>query len=95
MLRKPAPTMPPAPSQVAIRGSANGRSLPHRCTSTSTPTAAHEKLHRCHAVAKAKPDGYTILLSASAGMGGNRFIYKDLPFDKTPTSASWPRGTHR
>jgi hypothetical protein len=47
--------MPPAPSQVAIRGSANGRSLPHRCTSTSTPTAAHEKLHRCHDVAKAKP----------------------------------------
>ncbi|MBV9629145.1 MAG: tripartite tricarboxylate transporter substrate binding protein [Xanthobacteraceae bacterium] len=33
------------------------------------------------AVAKAKPDGYTLMFSASASMGGNRFIYKNLPFD--------------
>jgi tripartite-type tricarboxylate transporter receptor subunit TctC len=33
------------------------------------------------AVAKAKPDGYTLMFAASASMGGNRFIYKNLPFD--------------
>jgi tripartite-type tricarboxylate transporter receptor subunit TctC len=32
-------------------------------------------------VAKAKPDGYTLMFAASASMGGNRFIYKNLPFD--------------
>ena len=32
-------------------------------------------------VAKAKPDGYTLLLAASAGMGAGRFIYKDLTYD--------------
>lgn len=32
-------------------------------------------------VSKAKPDGYTILASASAGMGAGRFLYKDLPYD--------------
>jgi tripartite-type tricarboxylate transporter receptor subunit TctC len=33
------------------------------------------------AVAKAKPDGYTLMFAASASMGGNRFIYKNLPFE--------------
>lgn len=32
-------------------------------------------------VAKSKPDGYTLLLAASASMGAGRFIYKDLPYD--------------
>jgi tripartite-type tricarboxylate transporter receptor subunit TctC len=32
-------------------------------------------------VAKAKPDGYTLLASASAGMGAGRFLYKNLPYD--------------
>jgi len=32
-------------------------------------------------VARAKPDGYTLMFAASASMGGNRFIYKNLPFD--------------
>jgi tripartite-type tricarboxylate transporter receptor subunit TctC len=32
-------------------------------------------------VAKAKPDGFTLMFAASASMGGNRFIYKNLPFD--------------
>ena len=31
--------------------------------------------------AKAKPDGYTILYSANSNMAGNRFLFKDLPFD--------------
>ena len=31
-------------------------------------------------VAKAKPDGYTILMTASSGLAGNAYIYKDLPF---------------
>ncbi len=34
-------------------------------------------------VAKSKPDGYTLMFAASASMGGNRFLYKDLPFDTT------------
>ncbi|MGZ3408737.1 MAG: Bug family tripartite tricarboxylate transporter substrate binding protein [Xanthobacteraceae bacterium] len=33
------------------------------------------------ALAKSKPDGYTILMAASASQGGNRFLYKNLPFD--------------
>jgi tripartite-type tricarboxylate transporter receptor subunit TctC len=32
-------------------------------------------------VAKAKPDGYTILYSANSNMAGSRFLFKDLPFD--------------
>ena len=32
-------------------------------------------------VAKSKPDGYTLLLTASSGLAGNSFIYKNLPFD--------------
>jgi tripartite-type tricarboxylate transporter receptor subunit TctC len=32
-------------------------------------------------VAKSKPDGYTLNFTASASMGGNRFLYKNLPFD--------------
>jgi tripartite-type tricarboxylate transporter receptor subunit TctC len=32
-------------------------------------------------VAKSKPDGYTLFFTASASMGGNRFLYKNLPFD--------------
>ena len=31
--------------------------------------------------AKAKPDGYTILYSANSNMAGNRFLFKNLPFD--------------
>ena len=31
--------------------------------------------------AKAKPDGYTLLYSANSNMAGNRFLFKDLPFD--------------
>jgi len=31
--------------------------------------------------ARAKPDGYTILFSANSNMAGNRFLFKDLPFD--------------
>ncbi len=31
--------------------------------------------------ARAKPDGYTILHSANSNMAGNRFLFKDLPFD--------------
>ncbi len=31
--------------------------------------------------AKAKPDGYTVLYSANSNMAGNRFLFKDLPFD--------------
>lgn len=30
---------------------------------------------------KSKPDGYTLLMAASASQGGNRFLYKNLPFD--------------
>lgn len=33
------------------------------------------------AVAKAKPDGYTLLLGASSTQAGNPQIYKDLPWD--------------
>ena len=33
------------------------------------------------ALAKSKPDGYTLLFAASASQGGNRFLYKNLPFD--------------
>jgi len=32
-------------------------------------------------LAKSKPDGYTLLMAASASQGGNRFLYKNLPFD--------------
>jgi tripartite-type tricarboxylate transporter receptor subunit TctC len=32
-------------------------------------------------VAKSKPDGYTLMFAASASMAGNRYIYKNLPFD--------------
>jgi tripartite-type tricarboxylate transporter receptor subunit TctC len=32
-------------------------------------------------LAKSKPDGYTLLMGASASQGGNRFLYKNLPFD--------------
>ena len=32
-------------------------------------------------VAKSKPDGYTLFFTASASMGGNRYLYKNLPFD--------------
>lgn len=32
-------------------------------------------------VSDARPDGYTILLSASSNMAGSRFLYKSLPFD--------------
>lgn len=32
-------------------------------------------------LAKAKPDGYTLMMAASASQGGNRFLYKNLPFD--------------
>lgn len=31
--------------------------------------------------ARAKPDGYTMLYSANSNMAGNRFLFKDLPFD--------------
>jgi tripartite-type tricarboxylate transporter receptor subunit TctC len=31
--------------------------------------------------ARAKPDGYTVLYSANSNMAGNRFLFKDLPFD--------------
>ena len=33
------------------------------------------------AAAQAKPDGYTILFSANAGMAGARYLFKELPFD--------------
>ena len=32
-------------------------------------------------VAKAKPDGYTVLLAASSAMAGSRFLYKDFKID--------------
>ena len=32
-------------------------------------------------LAKSKPDGYTLQFAASASQGGNRFLYKNLPFD--------------
>lgn len=32
-------------------------------------------------VAKSKPDGYTLMFGASASMGGNRYLYKNLPYD--------------
>lgn len=32
-------------------------------------------------VANAKPDGYTALFIANSNMAGNRFLFKDLPFD--------------
>lgn len=32
-------------------------------------------------VAKARPDGYTVLMGASPNMAGNPLIYKDLPWD--------------
>lgn len=35
------------------------------------------------AVAKAKPDGYTILMGASSTLAGNPQIYKDLPWHPT------------
>ena len=33
------------------------------------------------AVAKSRPDGYTVLMGASSNMAGNPRIYKDLPWD--------------
>jgi tripartite-type tricarboxylate transporter receptor subunit TctC len=33
------------------------------------------------AVAKAKPDGYTLLTGPSSSLAGNIFLYKNLPFD--------------
>jgi tripartite-type tricarboxylate transporter receptor subunit TctC len=33
------------------------------------------------ALAKSRPDGYTLMFAASASQGGNRFLYKNLPFD--------------
>jgi tripartite-type tricarboxylate transporter receptor subunit TctC len=33
------------------------------------------------ALAKSKPDGYTLMFAASASQGGNRYLYKNLPFD--------------
>ena len=33
------------------------------------------------AVAKARPDGYTLLMGASSGLIGNAYIYKNLPYD--------------
>ncbi|MDB5579797.1 MAG: Tripartite-type tricarboxylate transporter, receptor component TctC [Bradyrhizobium sp.] len=32
-------------------------------------------------VAKAKPDGYSILFVANSNMAGSRYLFKDLPFD--------------
>src|SRR4029079_4257350 len=32
-------------------------------------------------VAKSKPDGYTLMFGASASMAGNRYPYKNLPYD--------------
>ena len=32
-------------------------------------------------VAKAKPDGYSILFSANSNMAGSRYLFKSLPFD--------------
>src|SRR6185369_15083473 len=32
-------------------------------------------------VAKAKPDGYTLLMGPSSSLAGNIFLYKNLPFD--------------
>jgi tripartite-type tricarboxylate transporter receptor subunit TctC len=32
-------------------------------------------------VAKAKPDGYTLLVGPSSSLAGNIFLYKNLPFD--------------
>src|SRR4030095_16848251 len=33
------------------------------------------------AVKHAKPDGYTLLFSPSAGMAGGKFLYANLPYD--------------
>ena len=33
------------------------------------------------ALAKSKPDGYTLMFAASASQAGNRYLYKNLPFD--------------
>jgi tripartite-type tricarboxylate transporter receptor subunit TctC len=33
------------------------------------------------AVKQAKPDGYTVLFSPSAGMAGGKFLYANLPYD--------------
>ena len=30
---------------------------------------------------QAKPDGYTLLFSPSAGMAGGKFLYANLPYD--------------
>ncbi len=32
-------------------------------------------------LAKSKPDGYTLMFAASASQAGNRYLYKNLPFD--------------
>jgi tripartite-type tricarboxylate transporter receptor subunit TctC len=32
-------------------------------------------------VAKAKPDGYTLLMTASSSLAGNAYVYKNLPYD--------------
>src|SRR5437773_4653422 len=32
-------------------------------------------------IAKAKPDGYTLFFGASASIAGNRYLYKNLPYD--------------
>ncbi len=32
-------------------------------------------------VKQAKPDGYTLLFSPSAGMAGGKFLYANLPYD--------------
>ena len=34
-----------------------------------------------NSVAKATPDGYTLLFVANSNMAGSRFLFKDLPFD--------------
>jgi tripartite-type tricarboxylate transporter receptor subunit TctC len=34
-----------------------------------------------NSVAKATPDGYTLLFIANSNMAGSRFMFKDLPFD--------------
>lgn len=33
------------------------------------------------ALAKSKPDGYTLMFAASASQAGNRYLFKNLPFD--------------
>jgi tripartite-type tricarboxylate transporter receptor subunit TctC len=33
------------------------------------------------ALAKSKPDGYTLMFAGSASQAGNRYLYKKLPFD--------------